>query len=119
VDVLRRDLARRRPAEPAATRQAAPRTPADGHRRTSTTTGLRLGKLGNVSWPLVGLAVLLAVLLIATLISNLTRGDDETAAARAPIDQVTVAAWSPPDSAMMLRNVSRGWTVVTMTSKDM
>ncbi|ACZ29060.1 serine/threonine protein kinase [Xylanimonas cellulosilytica DSM 15894] len=133
VDALRRDLARRsphrgeetrgagrRPADPSAHRQQAdPRTPAEGQRRTSTTTGLRLGRWGNVSWPLVGLAVLLVVLLIATLIRNLSGGDDGAAAAPQSNDRVTAAASSLPDSGMMLRNVLRGEAVVTMTSKDM
>ncbi|QAY69551.1 serine/threonine-protein kinase [Xylanimonas protaetiae] len=135
VDALRRDLARhrgprdaahrdeeargaaRRPATPAAARQqAGPATPVEGQKRTSTTTGLRLGRLGRVSWPLVGLAVLLAVLLLATLINGLT-GDD--AAAAAPrVDQVAATASSRPDSGMMLQYVSRGGSVATMTPKD-
>ncbi len=132
VDALRRDLARlqspaepqtrgagRRPADPTAHRQAAQHTPVDGQKRTSTTTGLRLGRFGQVSWPLVGLALLLAALLVATLVSNLAGGDDGAAAAdQAPNFLVTATASSPPDSGMMLRSASRGLTVVTMTSKD-
>ncbi|QJW35173.1 serine/threonine-protein kinase [Cellulosimicrobium protaetiae] len=84
------------PPAPATTRAEARRqsqaTPSrsSGGRRTSTTTGRRLGGLPNgLTWPLVALLGLLLVLVIATVASLGDRGTDDGAAA-AP-DAVTSA----------------------------
>ncbi len=84
--------------------------------RTSTTTGVRLGRLGQVSWPLVGLAVLLLVLLVAALVSSM-RGDG-AADALPPVSVSDHAASDPDDSGMMLRNASRGEPATTPMSKE-
>ncbi|QAY64009.1 serine/threonine protein kinase [Xylanimonas allomyrinae] len=129
VDALRRDLARRRPADPAAAHRLASRSARDEDgagsttprtERTSTTTGLRLGPLGKLSWPLVGLLVLLLVLVLATLVSSLTDANDTGAHAsgpRSPISMTSVAA-RPDGSGMMLRNASHGEAAATTTPKD-
>ncbi len=123
VDALRKDLARRRPADPAAAlRQVArdsgpvPAAAAAPPRRASTTTGLRMGPL-RLSWPLVGLLVLLAVLVLATLVSSLTggSGDDGAAAAAAGAPGLV---WAGDDSGMMLDDTSHGSAAATTTSKD-
>ncbi|WP_425955531.1 protein kinase domain-containing protein [Xylanimonas sp. McL0601] len=130
VDALRRDLARRRPPDPAASHRHAAREPAvrdagssdtGGPQRTSTTTGLRLGPLGRLSWPLVGLLVLLVVLLLATLLSSVTGGGGN-AGAQAPYPTSTISGTASTSSlggsGMMLRNASHGESAATMTSKD-
>lgn len=77
---LRRDVRagahdQRRPQTP----RSAPSAAAPP-KRTSTTTGQRFGPLGRMSWPLLALIGLLAVLLLATLVQSLTSGDGSAAA---------------------------------------
>jgi serine/threonine-protein kinase len=57
---------------------------AEGPRRTSTTTGVRLGPLGRLSWPLVALLALLAVLLVASLVRGLLGSGGGPSAAALP-----------------------------------
>ena len=128
VEALRRDLARRRPADPAAALRQVARDvgPVEASpivsappRRAATTTGLRLGRL-RLSWPLVGLLVLLTVLVLATVVATLTGGgdDDGAAASWGRRSDAPGLVWSAADSGMMLDNASRGEAAATTTSKD-
>jgi serine/threonine-protein kinase len=57
---------------------------AEAPRRTSTTTGVRLGPLGRLSWPLVALLALLAVLLVASFVRSLLDDGGGASAAALP-----------------------------------
>ena len=148
VDALRRDLARRRPADPAAamrqvareshateaaaaraagatadsghpSRRASGRSVA-GRRTAASATGLRIGPL-RLSWPLVGLLVVLLMLVLATLMSHLTGGEDRADAADLTWGTTSAApglVWPTDHSGMILDNASRGETAATTTSKD-
>jgi serine/threonine-protein kinase len=85
-------------------------------KRSSTSTGVRLGRLGQLSWPLVGLALLLLVLLVATLINSMA--GDGSADARASISPSDHATSGVDDSGMMLHNASRGEPAATPMSKE-
>jgi len=81
--------------------QAAPSRPTSG-RRTSTTTGRRLGGLPNgLTWPLVALLGLLFVLLVATIISlgNDRSDDDAAPAAPAVRTSASATAWEGDERA--------------------
>ncbi|GAB2464643.1 serine/threonine-protein kinase [Xylanimonas ulmi] len=125
VDALRRDLARRRPADPAAAHRQAARHPSQPPHerppeRTSTSTGMRLGRWGQLSWPLVGLLVLLVVLVVATLVNNLTGQDADDQRPTGPDSSIsgTSAALGPDGSGMMLSHASHGESAATTTPKD-
>jgi eukaryotic-like serine/threonine-protein kinase len=63
------------PSYPPAARRAEPTHRAPSPRRTSTTTGARLGRRAHLSWPLVALILLLVALLGAALAHVVTRAD--------------------------------------------
>ncbi|WP_402463829.1 serine/threonine-protein kinase [Isoptericola aurantiacus] len=95
-----------------------------GPQRSSTTTGQRVGPLRRLSWPLLALLGLLAVLLVATLVSALSGGDGEAAAAAflLPVGALTtrpaaLRAMTVPDSGMMHPDPSRSSSATT-TEKD-
>ena len=47
-------------------------------RRASIPTGLRMGRMGQLSWPLLGLIALLILLLIAAIVNQLSGGQDDS-----------------------------------------
>ncbi|PZR53175.1 serine/threonine protein kinase [Xylanimonas oleitrophica] len=90
-------------------------------RRSSTTTGLRLGPLGKLSWPLVALLGLLVVLLVATLVRTAADGSSQRSAvgfATTHVSAAVAAPYGPADSGMMLSNESRATVRATPTPKD-
>ncbi|WP_421735691.1 serine/threonine-protein kinase [Cellulomonas sp.] len=71
---------------PRRTRRADEPTGRAAARRASTTTGVRLGRTGRLSWPLLALVLLLIGLLGAALASQLIKADGP------PVDQTRLAA---------------------------
>ena len=92
-------------------------------RRTSATTGLRLG---NVTWPLLALVVLLLALLGAAFATRLTRADGSAGVPPAAMTLATDSDFSPsfapdspgsdPGNAMITTGVSAELSVSTLTT---
>jgi serine/threonine-protein kinase len=92
-------------------------------RRTSATTGLRLGK---VTWPLLALVVLLLALLGAAFATRLTRADGSAGVPPAAMTLATDSDFSPsfapdspgsdPGNAMITTGVSAELSVSTLTT---
>jgi serine/threonine-protein kinase len=80
---------------------------AEGPKRTSTTTGVRLGPLGRLSWPLVALLALLAVLLVASLVRSLL--DDGGGASAAALPAAAFLARPGARSGATRRAIAPRW----------
>jgi len=112
------------PRHSAPPRRPAPGSPSAAQRgdrkvkRTSTTTGHRLGPLGKLSWPLVALLGLLVVLLVATLIRGALDVDNSANGSwHAPQTPYSGLAIAHTNSGMMLQDLSRA-RHATMIEKD-